>query len=214
MVRAILEGRKTQTRRIAKPFNMPIFEADAVHKIGNNSFIGWNDGGSSLAIDIEFTKSVYKELDGHACPFGSIGDRLWVRETFNYYSCDCYEMCSHNGLVYKADEKHCDDDKWLPSIHMPRKASRINLQITNIRCERLQNISKYDAIQEGIESFRPVPGDGLPETVYRRYSNIGGRPFNWVSIPEFSYLSLWESIYGVGSCERNPWVWVIEFKRV
>lgn len=198
MVRAILEGRKTQTRRIAKQFNMPIFEANAVYKIGDNSFIGWN-GGKNIP-DIEFTKSVYKESDGVVCPYGNVGDRLWVRETFQWV-----DMGDDSGYVYRAtdpDWEKTEEWKWKPSIFMPRSASRITLEITNIRCEELIAISESDAISEGVEQW--------PDGTYLYYGKNPGK----YNKAYHSYLSLWDQINGEGAWEKNPFVWVIEFKRV
>jgi hypothetical protein len=137
MVRAILDGRKTQTRRVIKE---KLMRGEGAHV--NN------------------------------CQYGKPGDRLWVRETF----------CYHDYLaryLYKADG--VTGVKWKPSIFMPRIASRIMLEITGIRVERLQDISEEDAIAEG-----------------------------WPKSSDW-YRSLWESINGQGSWVLNPWVWVIEF---
>ena len=116
------------------------------------------------------------------CPYGQPGGRLWVRETFE----DC-ESALHSCVLYRADGG-TPGTKWTPSIHMPRWASRITLEITGVRVERLQDISEEDAISEGT----PFPCGGW----------VGG------------YQKLWESIHGPGSWDLNPWVWVVEFKRV
>ena len=136
------------------------------------------------------------------CPYGQPGDRLWVRETFRLFNssveCACYDECwcaSNNGKpVYRAD---CDsEDKWKPSIYMPRWASRITLEIVSVRVERLQAISDFDAYKEGAES---------------KAGRVTG-PYCMSYVEGFKQL--WESINGVGSWDLYTWVWVIEFKEV
>lgn len=170
MVRAILEGRKTQTRRIVKD-------------------------GHALA----FLGADHKPV--LMCPFGQPGDRLWVRET-SLLCRDSNGVCpAGNGkaLAYAADGYELEDgERWTPSIHMPRWASRISLEITGIRVERLQDISEKDARAEGVAASRVGPcQDGL---FYRLHRD--------------SFIELWESINGPGSWDANPWVWVIEFRRL
>jgi hypothetical protein len=172
MVKAILNGQKTQTRRILKQ--------DA------------------------------------PCPFGQAGDRLWVRETWaNIDTAPTWNgasMCEESQNVYRADfGPEPVDWNWRPSIHMPRAASRITLEITGIRVERLNDISKSDAVAEGIESFRPVPGDGPAETIYKDYTGKNAVPY-FITDPRESFRTLWESINAPGSWGKNPWVWVIDFQ--
>lgn len=177
MVRAILYGRKTQTRRIMKdPFN--------------------------------------------DCPYGKPGDRLWVRETWANVKTEPTwtgaAMCEEGQIVYRADfGPEPVDWNWRPSIHMPRAASRINLEITGIRVERLNDISESDAVAEGIESFRPVPGDGPGSIydgyIYKDYTGKNAVPY-FITDPRESFRTLWESINGPGSWGKNPWVWVIDFQ--
>ena len=181
MVRAILGGRKTQTRRVVK----------------NKTALDWL---------LNFTPEFVSSPENNLCPYGKPGERLWVRETWNQFGGQ-YAYAATDTDVYP-------ETKWRPSIHMPRSASRILLEIESVRVERVQDISEHDAISEGILSFRPVPGDGAAETLYRRYSNVGGRPGQWTSIPELSFRSLWEKINGPESWKQNPWVWVIVFKHV
>ena len=170
MVRAILDGRKTQTRRVAK----------------------LNSSGRA------------------ACPYGKPGDRLWVRETtiispknwnddpdFNRIDNECCKRI----VQYLATDPNTEgaDDyglKKTPSIFMPRWASRILLEITGVRVERLQDISKNDAIAEGV--------DGENEA-----AKIGAE---WYEKPKRAYRKIWEQINGPGSWDLNPWVWVVEFK--
>jgi len=202
MVRAILDGSKTQTRRVVKQ------DRD-----------GLLDCRPTPAWDA-FWKCV-------ACPYGQPGDRLWVRETWNvtHHSQlapgeniaksaeDCVRdnngfmpSCAE-GVVYAADgvTSHPVHGKarWRPSIHMPRWASRILLEIVSVRVERLQDISEDDARAEGIEYSERFGGYcvGMAE----HYNSHD---------PRLSYASLWESINGPDSWSANPWVWVIAFRRI
>ncbi len=179
MVQAILEGRKTQTRRIVKGF-VPDFLNDIV-------------GGPVWALeqyDIRF-------------PYGKVGDVLWVRES----SATTYAQAGPRiirKVWYKADDPIIPENvkfKWKPSIHMPRSSCRLRLEIANIRVERLQEISVGDAIAEGIE------GNGDPYG-FKSYLDGG------TGAAVYSYKTLWQSINGKESWEENPWVWVIEFKRI
>ncbi|HIG8414412.1 TPA: hypothetical protein ACYENP_000238 [Klebsiella michiganensis] len=172
MVRAILDGLKTQTRR---PVKFPVHDKN----------LGCELAGSELAGEL----SAGNYLNS---AFGKPGDRIWVRETWNKYG---------GLLTYRADHDWIDDmrketvctAKWVPSIHMPRWASRILLEITGVRVERLQSITLGDICKEvgcGLYDFRPA--------------TYGFQVWE----------ELWESIYGEESWKANPWVWVIEFKRV
>lgn len=202
MVRAILDGRKTQTRRIMAPQPADDIERSA---FPNPDAIGWK---SSL-------KHKHGSTTAHFCPFGAIGDRIWVREAFRVHS----RATDVATLVYKASERNswteqthrvpvavCNKpatpEKWTPSLHMPRWASRILLEITDVRVERLNSISQEDAQAEGLEltGWRPTYSD--PDS--------GGE----VITPYDNFAELWSSIYGDESWQANPWVWVIEFKRV
>lgn len=208
MVRAILDGRKTQTRRPIKWKQTRFTE------------IGEREDGSNWPWS-EDTENVCDYW--HPCPFGAVGDRIWVRETFQGPLFDFDQMDAYckdstpfekaQFCVYKADGKpapeffdaddnlHCG---WRPSIHMPRWASRILLEITDVRVERLNAISEEDARAEGI-----IDGGCL---------NCGEPEPCGCANPEpdatdaFAYL--WKSIYGDDSWNANPWVWVIEFKRI
>lgn len=209
MVRALLDGRKTQTRRPIKWKQTRFTE------------IGEREDGSKWpwSEDAEHACDFW-----HPCPFGAVGDRIWVRETFqgplfDYDLMDSYckdptpfekpEFC-----VYKADgvpapefydaddELHCS---WRPSIHMPRWASRILLEITDVRVERLNAISEEDATAEGV----PPAGGLLPD-----YPGTFLTPKGDFATAKVAFQRLWESIYGEESWNANGWVWVIEFKRV
>lgn len=183
MVRAILEGRKTQTRRVLKS-----------QPRGNYKPTGFIDKGC----DYEFHDAEHEAKYWH-CPYGKPGDRLWIRESW----ANIPETYPGN-LHLKADATKDDllwftemGWKWKPSIHMPRWASRITLEIVNIRVERLQDISEEDAKAEG------------------------AIPVGWIKheehLPHYvkSFIKLWNSINakrGYG-WDTNPWVWVIEFKK-
>lgn len=173
MVRAILSGRKTQTRRVIA--NVSPDNCIPLHKPTKTK-----DGIYTHVMD----------APGHGlCPFGQVGDRLWVRETFG----DCGSR-----LVYRADIEDgaaSQVKRWVPSIHMPRDACRILLEITAVRVERLNDISEEDAKAEGVPPSQHIITP--PEALYR----VG-------------FLKLWQSIYGEESWSANPWVWVIEFKQV
>ena len=193
MVRAILEGRKTQTRRLIKP--QPEIVGD--HVITCLHWKGENYGSiRGNAQDAMKTQS----------PYGQVGDRLWVRETWAKYP-------NAMRIAYKADmtahirtlvpdaflpQPVTDIPKWKPSIHMPRWASRITLEITEVRVERVQEINAHDAVVEGI-----FWGVSLCQ------SDTG---YDKAVIDKFH--ELWDSIHGSNAWERNDWVWVISFKRI
>lgn len=194
MVRAILEGRKAQTRRIMKPQPEPCPRGG--HWWPSNVF------KTMLHVEDEMQngKGGWGGLVGDACPFGDVGDRIWVRETWaeagagapdlKLYRANYPEhVPSHYENVPKAE-----DIRWTPSIHMPRWASRILLEITDVRVERLNSISEEDAGREGYPA-NPEP--------------FGGKMDKWLW-----FRQLWDGIYPEQSFRHNPWVWVIEFKRV
>lgn len=188
MVRAILEGRKTQTRRVVK---LPIIDR-------NGS--GCELGASEIL---------------QYCPHGQVGDRLWVRETFTTDF-----LGPLNKIVYRADkpEANCT---WKPSIFMGRKHSRITLGIACVRVERVQDISKADAIAEGIDRVKNLPGWKNYE--FKTAHPRKGQPatdkehrIHAYESPRAAFKSLWDSINakrGFG-WEKNPWVWVIEFRKI
>ncbi|ELY5259755.1 hypothetical protein ACSYQL_001016 [Yersinia enterocolitica] len=178
MVNAILSGRKTQTRRIISEKTLHLFGVAA-------------SAGECHPIELCDQRSQSYYLD--FCPLGKPGDQLWVREAF------AAGLCTESTLAYRATHKTEDLDegwgetiKWTPSIHMPRWASRINLLITGVRVERLQDISDADASAEGCKISSMQSGDCLSDMFAR----------------------LWKSIYGDESWQANPWVWVIEFERM
>lgn len=191
MVRAILDGRKTMTRRVAKTYASPA------------SCTGWFvqlNGDRSIETD---------ERAAPYCPHGKPGDRLWARETFNADWCD--------RVIYKADDPtnkgarkagYSHEPKWRPSIHMPRWASRITLEITGVKVERLQDIDLEDARAEGIPEYGHEFRDGLSEEaldIWRNSSTVE------------NFARIWDSIDGRRpGCEwaSDPWVWAITFCRL
>ncbi len=213
MVRALLAGTKTQTRRVVKPQPIPATtEVGTFHHPDDDDGRGpryWSGGP-----DPENPGYSYIQPDwAIPCPYGQPGNRLWVRENFRpIYPQD---LTYNNGQPieydYAATYKHGDrlgdflgiKPKWKPSIHMPRAASRITLEITGVRVERLQDITADDSMAEGIVR--------LPDGGYA--ADTDGRHYHAASA-WYSYGSLWEAINGPGSWEANPWVWVVEFKRV
>lgn len=211
MVRAILNGTKTQTRRVVKPVRG--FEHNNVCRpdMAADQHAVWWHGESERVGCLQ------------ECPYGQPGDRLWVRETWQYadwtddgqpyvrYASDsqvrfCEGAGEGESLVdiwahlsspdnYEIDNKAADR-KWRPSIFMPRWASRLTLTITDVRVERLQDCSESDAEAEGIAFIREHPD--LDETL---------------TAPQL-YAAVWDSINGAGAWDANPWVWVVTFRRV
>jgi hypothetical protein len=206
MVRAMLDGSKTQTRRIIKwPKEVSIYA-------------GTRSPADPEDCRVLNGRPIY--MCGHdstafrhvICPYGVVGDRLWVRETHLAWwntGVDGTKPGFSHVAAYKADGYELEsDEKWIPSIHMVRAASRITIEITDVRVERLQDISEEDAIAEGIE-YNPKL-DPVGPSKWRVY----GRPSTGTNVPESSYESLWETINGAGSWALNPFVYVVEFKRV
>jgi len=199
MVKAILAGNKTQTRRMTG--------LEIVNEAPDDWTITWQGLASDGNIGAQFDRK--RESEFLTCKYGGPGDRLWVRETFmpDPYVSPLY--------VYRATEKDPDryvGHKWKPSIFMPRDASRLTLQITAVRCERLQDISDADCLAEGILTSKDR---GLGAGGFRNYA----RPDDYFAAYAFcepgnSYRSLWEKINGKPSWKRNPWVWVVAFKKV
>lgn len=207
MVRAILAGTKTQTRRVVKiPGVMPRTSFTITHP--DEEIVRFDDG--------TFHYLSTAAMSGpYACPYGQPGDRLWVRETWGTGSRpDPFEGW-RDGIEYRADDFDLDEHDllplhhecvpddvdlssirsgWRPSIHMPRWASRITLEITDVHVERLQDISEADARSEGVT---PLAGpDDLPGV--------------WTG----AFERLWDSINGTGAWLANPWVWVVSFQQV
>lgn len=214
MVKAILEGRKTQTRRVLS--NQPDKNCD-------EAFLGldgiWRFSKPTLSKRISYSDDDIK------CPFGMVGDRLWVREAFmpdpsadsdhwndedslhTYYSWDgCGSKVSelpkalktNKHVFYKAEANHPELSLWTPNYRMPRWASRILLEITGVRVERLQGISKEDAKAEGFDF------SAHPSAIEMGYA-IGAKT---------NFRHTWEQIYGANAWNKTPWVWVVEFKTI
>lgn len=188
MVRAILDGTKTQTRRIVKPQVINVGGATPWEWKGTRPKAKRGSGWiASTSLDELLSWLKY------SCPQGKPGDRLWVKETHAYFDADR----ENAGVVYRESDNgrtwEAEDEgwKWKPSLFMPRAWSRITLEVVSVRVERLNEISITDALAEGIITDDQWPVD-----------------------PRDSYRSLWESINGSGSWALNPWVWVIEFKRI
>lgn len=199
MVRAILAGNKTQTRRVAKPVRHP----------------GWGNlyDPGVLAREPQHTIDL-------SCPYGAPGDRLWVRESTHRrpmlnlltgepladkydggaYTADGADVLTPEGfdLAWWYSRKSC------PSIHMPRFACRLVLEITSVRVERLQDISEADARAEGC----PFTWDG------KQYEPPPPEIDSWQGYGRASFSLLWSQINGAESWRANPWVWVVEFRPI
>lgn len=179
MVRALLDDRKTQTRRILKP--QPQAGTEKVLENHAHFFSSWSDIESRRLPD-----------QGWECPYGDPGDRLWVKESIVRGYRDDMQMSR-----YAADGTPTIAEAWpwqrnhLASIHCPRRLSRILLEVRRVRVERLQDISETDAAAEGVDliaDLAPTSRD--------------------------AYRHLWQDLHGPGSWEANPWIWVVEFKRI
>lgn len=211
MVRALLSGAKTQTRRLVKPMSRAQAKwltPELLAKVPSVEVGKWDCGhGASL------THPGGGPLGFVTCPYGGPGDRLWVRETWAPFDGDTNRNAAPAGVpaMYRADRSFMvEPGRWKPSIYMPRWASRIELEVTAARVERLQAISEADVKAEGIrEGHHDVPaamGGGV------KTWGLGGD--EWWTDPVAAYRSLWVDINGAGSWALNPWVWVVEFKRV
>jgi hypothetical protein len=178
MVKAILEGKKTQTRRVVKS------QPKAVGKFIENGIYTYGNHGD-------------EPDDFVTCPYGQPGDRLWVRETWAAIGSAAEMKISEMNstwwdmIVYRADANTPVYHDWKPSIFMPRWASRITLEITEVRVERLQDITEQDAICEGAIAWAG-PGSAI-EDYQMIWNKINHKTYPWHS---------------------NPWVWVISFKRL
>lgn len=228
MVRAVLEGRKTVTRRTRglKQINEAPDAWECISMEGADfpapapGYFGFRRGSKFPDPDAEYAAI--------KSPYGVAGDRLWVRETWTPFrfdvECKPSEMNPHERIVYLADQKaKLDGDRYYPSIHMPRCFSRITLEVVSVRPERLHDITKEDSIAEGVQVFVTTKGcaegkcapmlpisrrvDSHPLWANREVQN----PDDWYT---GYYALLWEEINGAGSWAKNPWVWRVEFKVV
>jgi hypothetical protein len=197
MVQALLSGSKTMTRRTKGLENLGnhYFQSLILHATGKFTFVE-NGNYSPSKEDVFIAKF----------PYGQEGDVLWVRETFQKRSEKSIQMGIEK-YYHKAGWEGCTDGGWKPNIHMPKEACRMFFEITNLRVERLFDITEADAIAEGVEK----DSAGW----YKNYlgADICGRDFKCASARE-SFKELWQSINGEDSWYNNPWVWVIEFKKV
>ena len=202
-VQGILDNRQSQLRRVIKPQLIPIIKQ-------SNLVNG---------------KVCLEMLEGDIpCPYGQVGDKLWAKETFCYKVDQTTAQLSHNEFWYRATNPEiikadgdggfaltkngCEASPWKPSIHMPRWASRINLEITEIRVEKVQNISIDDCISEGI-IYNPLRDLSVEDVVYK-FSEL------WNSIHDKGWpIRKWdESIDHPYRWHLNPWVWCISFRRI
>jgi hypothetical protein len=218
MVRALLAGTKTQTRRVMKlqPPEATV-QFCTYHHPDPRTHHWAMDSGTLLNFAVP-------------CPYGQPGDQLWVRENgwqrphrtakMMREGADTWQPYYYDADGITADDA-CNFKQWgfirRPSIHMPREASRITLEITQVCVERLQNISETDALAEGISSVRTPGWDARHFPVlHRQFEQVratGARP-PLGPMPSQAYAALWDEINGPGAWALNPWVWVVEFKRV
>lgn len=224
MVRALLDGRKTQTRRIVK---FPLIDKN----------MGCELAGCELAGSQEDSRA--------NCPYGHPRQRLWVKETHSKILTSANPKVDYvvfpgavgggqqwsDGQFFPAPlgeyaKGAFDRIKWRPSIFMFRRHSRLLLEIVDVRVERLQNITDEDAKAEGIDFFDDFMGNDYSGKQYKNYlfetsspkrgtktTDDANRILGFKS-PVDSYRTLWDSINGPGSWALNPWVWVLQFKRL
>lgn len=231
MVLALLEGRKTQTRRIVKPSIVQHIEF-----MGGNGedptefdFVGlkygqWrSDSGKEMPAEWLIYCTEYPEEGaipiGHG--YGAVGDRLWVREAWRAHDAFDHhpprDIPAGQLLIFEADgdkETFPGTGKYRPPMFMPRWASRINLEIVGVRVERLQDISEADARAEGCITEEIISGyDNQPIQVPKEIPDESGKGMvGWENCRDW-YADLWESLNGPDSWDANPWVWVIEFRK-
>ncbi len=192
MVRALLAGTKTQTRRIAKPPDSVLWDMSRAT----------NENGSYLKVPFRNPDEAWEKdpaldtRDRVYCPYGQRGDRLWVRESIRRIG-DVGGDDVRSEFIADGELTLADAWPWknksLPSIHCPSGLSRITLEITDVRVQRLHEISEDDAVAEGLDRIAVTS-----ETTGTRWA----------------FRALWESINGPYSWDFNPWVWVLTFKRV
>lgn len=202
MVTALVDGRKTVTRRPVESWRLPVEchyqddrypESKYMSTANNHGRWGFGVFGATPEAAMENYNGEYQ-----SCAPYNKGDLIWVRETFRQFNssneCGCSDSpcgCPSNGsFIYKAGGDD-GESKWKPSIHMPRKASRLTLRVTGVRCERVQAITDEQARNEGVYPARPSS----------------------LVMPHYiSFMDLWGELYG-NWC-KNPWVWVIEFELI
>jgi hypothetical protein len=233
MVRAVLNGTKTQTRRVVKPSPSQYFLPDGPARNYSRTLVDVKTGEQYPDPVVRF--GVSDENEDYPCPYGQPGDRLWVRETWASFgssrsitptvqlSCQI-RYHADNACQWRAVQDgargvfHHASYQLRPSIHMPRWACRIELEITEVRVERLNAITEEDAIAEGIEQRESCAWKNYRfKTVHPKRGKAINDEENRIAgyvDPRQSYRSLWEAITGVDSWALNPWVWVVTFKKV
>ena len=190
MVQALLAGKKTQTRRTVKPHP----DDDGLHNHSAQPMHVFDEAEGWWG-----TVGETGEKKRFKCRYGQPGDFLWVRESWNkYYSGD------EENFSFRATDPEFPFKGWKPSIHMPKAACRIWLELTGIRVERVQDISEEDAVAEGVER---INFDETEMLAFKSYATGTGPVYPYVS-----YKTLWQKINGPESWESNPWVWVVAFK--
>lgn len=217
MVRAILDGRKTQTRREIK-LNLDIACLATTYDWATSLAANHHQGLTEEQIQqkAESLRGVIHpvildngQMVSIICPHGKPGDRIWVRETWAEAGASAPDLKlyranypEHVPSIYE-NVPPAEEIRWTPSIHMPHTASRILLEITDVRVERLNSIHDVDAMREGMQNLTTCSHAdfGIPGVVNAQH-------------PVRAFQLLWESIYGADNWKANPWVWVIEFKRV
>ena len=219
MVRAILEGRKSMTRRIVKcREEIACLGTAADWNAGklDERMPDWETWGPKSGAQVFVGK--HGNIFSLNCPYGVPGDRLWVREKFDFFPCgmtECEIFYWADGSSQKRTPPNdynpylYPNERVRPSIHMPRWASRITLEIASVRVERVKEITPQDCEAEGITGTTSAsPVRGLP---YEQYKNGDGLTY---TEPLKAFQALWESIHGPGSWDLNPYVWAISFKVV
>jgi hypothetical protein len=215
MVRALLDGRKTQTRRIVKPANLKVNLPRAIHgdwPIGHHLLAEagihsatMNQFGAVSVLIGEALLGVKPDEYEWVSPYGKPGNRLWVRETWTgtwndtavhlHYAADGSErMAGEAPTEYVLPKAAAKVDGWVTPLFMPRWASRITLEIAEVRVQRLQEITPSDVLAEGVE--------------------LGCTTSDFTDKLTPAFRRLWESIHGADSWEANPWVWALTFERV
>lgn len=201
MVRGILEGQKTQTRRVIKSPSKkyPYFRLEECYPSEMGSIGNWR-----LSVEDEDGFSPEEGFWYFGCPYGQPGDRLWVKETY---------LSGRKGRIYKADHPIANMIprkvlKWKSPIFMPKSAARLWLKIKKIRIERIQDISEKDAEAEGTKGLSRIEGYGAAWASIMNKQNWG--PY------KCGFALLWNKINKKRGYdwEKNPWVWVVEFKKV
>lgn len=229
MVRAILSGQKTQTRRALTPQPGNHWAPDTSPVLGRITSAHPKKGRFGVFIRRGIGTD-FPESDLIASPYGQPGDRLWVREAHSIYPTHGQHRAagerwgpwgglpttvSEDGkqiAYYREGFDRCDPGRWRPSIHMPRWASRITLEITGVRVERLHDITHEDALAEGVVDCASLCAQVGAESrnVICESTDETARRLRW---PQRNFELLWKQISGQSSWDANPWVWVIEFKR-